>query len=356
MCSLEHHISRAEIGLLRGNEKQAEEHYQIGSTSGVGEDMAPVTVIVTGRNRKGKLGLCLDSLEQQTLRPAQIIYVDTGSTDDLLNLVTSRFPGVKIVRNGSGNPQLGRNLGAIAASQEWLLFSDDDVVLDFQALERMFNYARVHPETGLIGGRKASIDPSHGGSTILASYCMASPLWLPREGRYTSWTGALRVYTVRNIYLIKRDVFNRVGGWCENLFIQFDEVVMCHSVYACGLNVVCLADALYIDLNRDRGDELKEIPEVGVSRESLSIRNSIFVTLMGLPAPLILFFTPLSLLLAAANSLSKNRIRHYIDGLKSLLKIITSVPIERRVHPRLGVLAELRLTLGLLVEEAQDRN
>ena len=58
-----------------------------------------VSIIVLNWNGKQYLETCLSSLERQTCKSIEIIFVDNGSYDGSVDFVRNRFPGVVILRH-----------------------------------------------------------------------------------------------------------------------------------------------------------------------------------------------------------------------------------------------------------------
>jgi hypothetical protein len=91
-----------------------------------------VSVIVPARNEEACLGVCLQSLVEQTGVDFEIIVVDDGSTDSTRGIAES-FAGVRVVNAGplpagwSGKNN-ALTAGVRHATGEWLLFTDADTV------------------------------------------------------------------------------------------------------------------------------------------------------------------------------------------------------------------------------------
>lgn len=89
-----------------------------------------VSIIIPAFNEADTIGLCLESLRNQTDLPLEILVVDDGSTDDTAQRVKKVSRGYKRVRLLS-QPHLGpakaRNLAAKQAKGEVLVFVDADM-------------------------------------------------------------------------------------------------------------------------------------------------------------------------------------------------------------------------------------
>ncbi|MBX3464627.1 MAG: glycosyltransferase [Planctomycetes bacterium] len=83
-----------------------------------------MTVVVPAYNAAAFLPVALQSLEQQTHLPEQVVVVDDGSTDDTA-AVAARH-GVECLRQEQKGPGAARNRGLAAARAEFVAFLDAD--------------------------------------------------------------------------------------------------------------------------------------------------------------------------------------------------------------------------------------
>ncbi len=88
-------------------------------------DEATVAVVITTFNHAHFLAEALASAETQTHRPAAVIVVDDGSTDDPARVV-AQFPGVQLIRQANQGLSAARNAGLRAAEADYVLFLDAD--------------------------------------------------------------------------------------------------------------------------------------------------------------------------------------------------------------------------------------
>lgn len=97
------------------------------------------SIIVPSYNRNAEIKALLESLKQQTVYNFEVIVVDDCS--EIPVEVNDNYPfNVQVIRN---TPNVGaaqsRNVGANYASQEWLLFLDDDDRFMPEKCERLAN-------------------------------------------------------------------------------------------------------------------------------------------------------------------------------------------------------------------------
>jgi glycosyltransferase involved in cell wall biosynthesis len=105
-----------------------------------------ISVVIPTKDRAELLRQTLRSLREQTLRPAELIVADDGSTDDTEHLV--RAEGASYLRNPEGGwgAAGARNAGLRAAECEYVSFLDSDDLLHPRALERLHEALRTRPQ------------------------------------------------------------------------------------------------------------------------------------------------------------------------------------------------------------------
>lgn len=114
-----------------------------------------VSVCIVNWNCRDYLQACLQSLrESATEVSLEVLVVDNGSRDGAADMVAELFPEVVLVRNAE-NAGFARanNQAAELARGRYLFFLNNDTVVPPGTLRGLLDYARVHPECGIIGPR-----------------------------------------------------------------------------------------------------------------------------------------------------------------------------------------------------------
>jgi glycosyltransferase involved in cell wall biosynthesis len=117
------------------------------------------SVIVPAYNAASTIERCLQALLQQSLPPDsyEVIVVDDGSTDETSGLA-SRFP-VRLLRQPHAGPACARNQGALAASGQYLLFTDADCVPNPSWIEQITRPFEADQRVAAVKGAYRSVQP-----------------------------------------------------------------------------------------------------------------------------------------------------------------------------------------------------
>jgi GT2 family glycosyltransferase len=109
-------------------------------------------VVICTRDRAEPLARCLASLREQTLLPSEVIVVDNASRDARTRDAAAAA-GATCVREDRPGLDYARNAGARAARAPIVAYTDDDVMLHPQWLERLvaaFDRPEIAAVTGLV--------------------------------------------------------------------------------------------------------------------------------------------------------------------------------------------------------------
>ena len=112
------------------------------------ERVADITVVVPVLNKMPDLLRCVASLARQTIRPAQVIFVDDGSTDGGVEYLRQLdWPNVVVLTRPSPGPggYAARNCAIRHAVTEWISFLDADDEWDAEYLRNVHDLAQNGP-------------------------------------------------------------------------------------------------------------------------------------------------------------------------------------------------------------------
>jgi GT2 family glycosyltransferase len=215
------------------------------------------SAIIISLNSKRFLEGCIDSLKASEWRSLtyEIIVVDNGSTDGSLEILSEKYPDVKVIANGTniGFCPAG-NLGATAARGRHLLFLNDDIIILDDAIARLVEWMDLHPQAGITGSRLLNIDGTEqhssgrtypspmnaifGRKSVLTRLFPNAP-WARRyllsdriqsqETYEVDWVSAAAM-------MVRADVFRSIGGLAED-FYYFHEMLICRRSQLAGYGV-----------------------------------------------------------------------------------------------------------------------
>jgi rhamnosyltransferase len=118
--------------------------------------MQPViSVIIPVKNGEATIGNCLNALFKQTIASQiEIIIIDSGSTDDTLNILKGYNVRLLSIDPSTFNHGLTRNLGVQHAQGEFLYFTVQDACLSTNdALENMVRHFTDEQVAGVCGNQ-----------------------------------------------------------------------------------------------------------------------------------------------------------------------------------------------------------
>lgn len=166
-----------------------------------------LSIIIPCKNEEKYIGKLLDCLVEQKLpQNVEVIVADANSTDNTLNIIKTYFdliPNLKIIQGGL--PSVGRNLGALEAEGETLLFLDSDTY--FKNTSLILDSLKVFKKKQAdILGCLLNIE-NNIKIKIVYGFCNII-FYLSKLDK---------PFVVGSYMMIKKDVFFKVGGFDEEL-------------------------------------------------------------------------------------------------------------------------------------------
>lgn len=210
--------------------------------------MPAISLVILNYNGRSWLPGCLDALASQRGAPSfETLLIDNGSHDDSINFVRTHYPDVRVVENG-------RNLGFAAGNNacvphthsEWLIFLNQDTVVDPEWMSRLWDARAQHPECGLITSRLVfmndpSIVDSAGDGYVRAGGAFKHGHGAPAAAHATS----REVFgACGGAFMIRRADFVALGGFDERFFMLYEDVDLSYRARLRGLRVWYAADAI----------------------------------------------------------------------------------------------------------------
>lgn len=172
--------------------------------------MSPrIAVVVTSFNKGPYIELALSSLAAQVVRPAEIVVVDDGSTDDSAAIAddfAQRHPSLamRVLRQAnSGQPAYARNAGIAVVSSDVVICLDADDALSPLYLHAVTKAFTDDPGLGLVYPDFLAWDED---GTLRT---WESRAWNPRALAQANGCPCVTAY--------RREVWERIGGYRTNV-------------------------------------------------------------------------------------------------------------------------------------------
>jgi len=188
---------------------------------------------------------CLRSLSRNGIAPADIVFVDNGSTDGSLERVVAEFPRATVILNAS-NLGFGEasNQGARLALERGagaVFFVNNDVVLPDGTLERLVRELEAHPTVGIVGPRVLYRDDptkvwAAGGMLTWRENLSTLVGHGERDGQEFQTTCDVD-YVAGCALLARRDALEKVGLFDALYFAYMEDVDLCLRAKAAGFSV-----------------------------------------------------------------------------------------------------------------------
>lgn len=195
--------------------------------------MKDLSIIIVNFNTKELLRNCLYSiLKSSRGLNFEIIVVDNHSTDSSQAMIKENFPQVKLIKNKE-NVGFGRanNQGAKEATGRYLFFLNSDTIILNDCLKRLVKFMDKHQNIGVSGPRILLKD----GHPQPAAFGPEPTFWQLTFGRFLKtdkidWLSGAAL-------IVRRKIFETIGGFDENFFMYFEDVDLCKRVKALGYQV-----------------------------------------------------------------------------------------------------------------------
>ena len=212
-----------------------------------------VTAILVLHDGQVWLPEVVTSLTSQTLPVDSIVAVDTGSIDSSAKLVKgARIPVLPMDRDtgfGEAIAHAAATLPNVNDSQnEWLWIIHDDLSLDRSALENLISEIESRPNVAMAGPKLLGWHDRTHLLEIGISIAANGNRWTglePSEYDQGQRDGVHEVLAVSTAgALIRRDVFEQLGGFDPNLDLFRDDVDFGWRVYSAGYAVISVSSAV----------------------------------------------------------------------------------------------------------------
>lgn len=303
-----------------------------------------LSVVVTTRNRIEDLIKCVESVRDSNLKNLQweIVVVDDCSHDgtEKLNLHDLGLKTGRVIHNDFQQMMVrSRNIGVKETAGKYILFIDDDNVIDSEMIMNLSNFMNLNSDYGIIGPSMYFFDSKE-------KYLDYQKINL-YTGHTCGFVSGLKkqVYDsdgVPNVFMVRREVFQKCGYFDEKLIQTFTEPDFARRVSKKGFKCGVLSKAItYHRVIREDSHKPRALGgkfsqkayclmrnrTVYISRYGNMINKIVYITLFSLFWPLVY---SLFALLHQRQDLLKMYWTGFIDGIVYFFtgKVILSMQFE----------------------------
>ena len=171
------------------------------------------SIIITTYNRIDLLKRAIRTALEQTI-PCEVIVVDNASTDGTEDYVKSLGESVVYVRNASNTNHAGAvNVGAEAATGDWIKLVDDDDYLAPNCIEVMISAIALRPQSAICSCQAAQVDTE---GTELSRTPKTGPggiFYIPQSDIHYGMLLEVVPFGTPIQVAVRRDAFLASGGW-----------------------------------------------------------------------------------------------------------------------------------------------
>lgn len=199
---------------------------------------------------------CLTSI-QDTLRESNIRYevfvVDNNSRDKTVEMVSTEFPGVKLIANSINAGFAAANNQAIReANGQYILLLNPDTIVKQNTIANVLAFFNKNPDAGIVGCKLLNADGS------LQPSCMSFPsvlstfseqfylyrifpkssIWGRPYMTFMDYNQEQEVEVIKGAFLMfRKNLIDQIGLLDERFFVYTEEVDWCYRTKKAGRNI-----------------------------------------------------------------------------------------------------------------------
>ena len=195
----------------------------------------------------------------------EIIVIDNNSQDDIQEIV-KEFPNVKFI-------QTGKNIGLCAANNlavkqcggKYIMILNPDIRIEQSTIEKLCETLKLNNDIGIIGPRLINAD----GSTQETSFNFPDIYYPLLRRTFLGETKIGRKWLYKFLlrdkdrtknfevdwlqgacFMIKKEVFDKINGYDEKIFMYLDDMDICRRVWGAGYSVYYMGEVSAIHLHQ----------------------------------------------------------------------------------------------------------
>jgi GT2 family glycosyltransferase len=198
-----------------------------------------------------------NALNVQSIAEFEIVFVDNASSDNSLAIAREQCTklrsgiSVRIIENSENYGYCkGNNIGASYAckTSDYLVFLNNDALVGLNWLLNLVYTAKRNNSVGAIGSKMVESLPVDNSNDKPAESIFTCDIYGQTEGltlRASDYNHSVpSFYCSGASLLIPRNIFNKVGGFDDALFMYNDELDLCWRIRLAGYDILTANDSL----------------------------------------------------------------------------------------------------------------
>lgn len=210
-----------------------------------------LSILIVSFNTRELTLRCVESvLRHGAAFDPEIVVVDNASSDGSAEALRERFPGIDVVAHGKNvGFAAGNNIGFRRCTGRFILLLNPDTEIYADTLQVTMDHIRRTPEAGVVACRSFRPDGTQQstlirvptlGDVVINTFC---PNFLMRRSRILGRARYVGIDLEREqdvevvagvFMLLRREVYEQVGGMDEDFFVYGEEIEWCHRIGAAG--------------------------------------------------------------------------------------------------------------------------
>lgn len=215
------------------------------------ENSKVISVLTVTYNSEQFIERYLTSLNKHLPKNAEVIIVDSGSTDKTVKII-KKFKVQLIESKENIGFGRGNNLAAKASSGEFLLLLNPDTELIDDSITKLLEFAQQHLEAGIVVPKLMKFDGSvqESVSKLPTIVGAIKEYYLGIKNSYKFYTPQGNEYVevenaVGAAMLINKKIFEKAGGFDKKYFLYFEDLDLCRKVRKMGYQIIYYPKAVF---------------------------------------------------------------------------------------------------------------
>ena len=202
-----------------------------------------ISIIIVNYNTVKLTSDCIRSILDNVESNYEIIVVDNASDDNSATILAHRFPDIIMVESDI-NLGFGRanNLGAKYARGKYLFLLNSDTILHNDPFPYFLKFSEHYNDIGALGTYlfDGSGDYCQSGGKFYSVSKYLKLALLRLIGKHSKAEVPLNSNNIEVPYVIgadmfiRKDLFNSIGGFDDNIFMYFEDVELCKRLFGLG--------------------------------------------------------------------------------------------------------------------------